>query len=80
VVDARLLLGVVDQIVMVAEWGRTPRQLINYTLDHEPELRSRMLGIALSRVSLRDLHRYSAPDIQPGYEAYYGSSNAARRS
>lgn len=78
VVDTRLLLGVVDQIILVAEWGRTPRQLISYTLEHEPQLRSKMLGIVLSRVSLKDLHRYSAPDIQPGYEAYYGGGRGLR--
>ncbi|HVG49930.1 MAG TPA: AAA family ATPase, partial [Rubellimicrobium sp.] len=77
VVDTRLLLGLVDQVVLVAEWGRTPRQMISYTLDNEPQLRSRLLGVALSRVNVKDLHRYAAIDIQPGYETYYGSSGAS---
>ena len=78
VVDTRLLLGIVDQIVLVAEWGRTPRQLVSYTLENEPQLRSKMLGVVLSRVNVKDLQRYSALDIQPGYESYYGGHNAQR--
>lgn len=78
VVDTRLLLGIVDQIVLVAEWGRTPRQLVSYTLENEPQLRSKMLGVVLSRVNVKDLQRYSALDIQPGYESYYGGHDAQR--
>ena len=78
VVDTRLLLGIVDQIVLVAEWGRTPRQLVSYTLENEPQLRSKMLGVVLSRVNVKDLQSYSAVDLQPGYESYYGSQAPQR--
>jgi succinoglycan biosynthesis transport protein ExoP len=73
IVDGRLLLSAVDQIVLVAEWGKTPRSLVSYTLAHEPQLRSRLLGIVLNRVNLRKLARwYPTPDLQDSYDVDYG--------
>ncbi len=73
IVDGRLLLSAVDQIVLVAEWGKTPRSLVSYTLAHEPHLRSRLLGVVLNRVNLRKLARwYPSPDLQDSYDVDYG--------
>ncbi len=79
VIDARLCLNLVDQVVMVTAWGQTPRQAISYALAHDPLVRSRLLGVVLNRVDLRALPRYSAPDVQPGYSAYYQEPAGARR-
>lgn len=72
VVDARLLLGAVDQIILVAEWGKTPRRLIAHTLAQEANLRHRMLGIVLNRVDLKALPRYASPDTQSVFDVNYG--------
>ena len=77
VVDARLLLPIVDQLVMVVEWGRTPRQQIGYALSHEALVNDKLLGIVLNRVDLRGLSRYAPPDMQHGYDAHYGSGSSA---
>ncbi|TNC49148.1 hypothetical protein FHG66_11905 [Rubellimicrobium rubrum] len=78
VIDARLCLNFVDQVVMVAAWGQTPRKAISYNLAHDPLVRSRLLGIVLNLVDLKALPRYSATDMQPAYSAYYQEAAGTR--
>lgn len=72
IVDARLLLPAVDQVVLVTQWGKTPRPLVLHALDSNPQLKARLLGVALNRVNLAELRKYTGSGNEPSYEAYYG--------
>ncbi|WP_415183149.1 Wzz/FepE/Etk N-terminal domain-containing protein [Phaeovulum sp.] len=61
VVDARELIALVDQVVLLALWGKTPYGLISETLEQEPELSSRVLGMVLGDVDMRELKNYVGP-------------------
>ncbi|WP_417809350.1 Wzz/FepE/Etk N-terminal domain-containing protein [Thioclava sp.] len=61
VVDARDLFLVVDQILLTARWGSTPFDLISRSLQQEPEMASRLLGMVLGDVDMRQLKRYIGP-------------------
>jgi polysaccharide biosynthesis transport protein len=58
VVDARVLVPVLDQIVLVAEWGTTPKQLLRATLGQEPALMEKVLGVVLNKVDMGALQNY----------------------
>lgn len=58
VVDARVLLPMIDQIVLVAEWGKTPRELLRATLASEPALADKLLGVVLNKVDMVALKDY----------------------
>jgi polysaccharide biosynthesis transport protein len=71
VVDARVLLPMVDQVVLVAEWGKTPKDLLRATLASEPALTDKLLGIVLNKVDMVALREY-VPRIngEAGYLTY----------
>lgn len=58
VVDARVLLPMIDQIVLVAQWGKTPRELLRATLNAEPALADKLLGVVLNKVDMVALKNY----------------------
>ncbi len=58
VVDARVLLPMIDQIVLVAEWGKTPRDVLRAVLDSEPSLADKLLGVVLNKVDMVALKGY----------------------
>jgi polysaccharide biosynthesis transport protein len=58
VVDARVLVPVLDQIVLVAEWGTTPKQLLRATLGQEPAMMDKVLGVVLNKVDMDALQNY----------------------
>ncbi len=68
VVDARVVVPMVDQVVMVAEWGKTPKALLRETLMNEPALMEKTLGVVLNKVDMESL-RDNVP--QTGGEHYY---------
>lgn len=58
VVDARLLLRSIDQVVMVAEWGTTPKALLRRVIAADPALADRLAGVVLNRVDMGSLRDY----------------------
>ncbi|WP_096786087.1 GNVR domain-containing protein [Rhodobacter sp. CZR27] len=68
VVDARVVVPLVDQIVMVAEWGKTPKALVRETLMNEPALMEKTLGVVLNKVDMTTLRDYVS---ETGGEHYY---------
>jgi succinoglycan biosynthesis transport protein ExoP len=58
VVDARVLAPLADQIVLVAGWGTTPRQLLRRTLADDGLLGERLLGVVLNKVDMAALANY----------------------
>ncbi len=61
VADVKALLPRLSGIVMVCEWGVTPRALLRHFLEHEPEIAARVLGIALNKVDTARLRHYAMP-------------------
>jgi len=60
VVDAMSVLPWTDGFILVAEWGRTPRRLIQALFEREPQLADAVIGVVLNKVDLRTLPRYGA--------------------
>ncbi len=65
--DAKAMIGMLDKIVLVCEWGATPRSLVTRYLAHEPEVFQKVAGIALNKVDVRKLRRYARPGWPESY-------------
>jgi succinoglycan biosynthesis transport protein ExoP len=72
VVDARLLLRVLDQVVMVAEWGATPKALLRRVVEAEQLLAERLVGVVLNRVDMVALRDYVDRSSLEAYMGTYG--------
>lgn len=71
VVDARLLIRALDQVVMVVEWGATPKALLRRVVDVEPVLANRLAGVVLNRVDMVALRDYvSSTSVEACMGAY----------
>jgi succinoglycan biosynthesis transport protein ExoP len=60
VVDAKAFAPLADGFVLVSEWGATPRALVRATLQAEPQIAARTLGIILNKTDMKTLARYGA--------------------
>lgn len=72
VVDARLLLRSLDQVVMVAEWGVTPKALLRRVIDADQALADRLAGVVLNRVDMAVLRDYVDGTSVEAYMGAYG--------
>jgi succinoglycan biosynthesis transport protein ExoP len=59
VIDALSVLPLTDGAVLVTEWGKTPRRLLNSLLEREPELGDYLIGVVLNKVDLDALPRFT---------------------
>ncbi|MHA6730294.1 GNVR domain-containing protein [Devosia sp. A369] len=59
VIDALAVLPLTDGNILVAEWGKTPRRLLNSLLEQEPELADYLVGVVLNKVDLGALPRFT---------------------
>lgn len=59
VVDAKAALPMIDRVVLVAEWGKTPRALLRATLALETAVQARLLGVLLNQVDMQALPAYT---------------------
>jgi succinoglycan biosynthesis transport protein ExoP len=75
VVDAKAFAPLVDGFVMVAEWGATPRALVRATLQAEPQVAAKTLGIILNKTDMKKLARYGSfggsEQYLDRYSSYY---------
>lgn len=60
VVDAKAFAPLVDGFVLVAEWGRTPRNMVQSILRSEPYIANKIVGAVLNKVDLKKLAKYGA--------------------
>jgi succinoglycan biosynthesis transport protein ExoP len=60
VVDAKAFAPLADGLVVVVEWGRTPRALVRSLLVPEPSLSRKILGVVLNKVRLSSLPKYGS--------------------
>jgi succinoglycan biosynthesis transport protein ExoP len=69
VIDARVMLPLIDQVIMVGEWGKTKKGLLRKTILNEPNLADKLLGVVLSKVDMTKLPKYLN---DTNIESYYG--------
>jgi polysaccharide biosynthesis transport protein len=73
VVDAKAFAPLADGFVMVAEWGMTPRALVRATLQAEPQIAAKVLGMILNKTDMKKLARYGAFGGSEQYLERYSS-------
>ena len=73
VIDVRIMLPKLDQLVMVTEWGKTKKNLVNNLVHSSNEFEEKLLGIVLTKVDLDRLNVYISDDDASANLADYGS-------
>ncbi len=58
VADAAAAANVVDGVVMVVEWARTPEDMVRESVEHAAIDPARLLGIILNKVDMKSLKHY----------------------
>jgi len=75
VIDVKAFAPLADGLVMVAEWGVTPRTLVRSALNAEPAVAAKVLGLVLNKTDMKKLARYgafgSAEQYFDRYASYY---------
>ena len=75
--DVRAVIGDIDQLVMLAEWGKTSKLLLHKLLTIDPKVHQKLLGIVLNKVDLKRLKVYSSEEDSASYlgdySGYYSS-------
>jgi Mrp family chromosome partitioning ATPase len=67
-VDTRVAAEVVDALVLVVEWGRTPRGRLTRTLRANQRIHRRLVGAVYSKVRLRSYFAYNGTAVREYYE------------
>ena len=67
VAQGRAILRELQQFVIVAEWGRTPRSMAETALADDPQLESHCLGVVYDRVNLGQLRSFLLPGESENY-------------
>lgn len=67
VAQGRAILHELQQFIVVGEWGRTPRSMVETTLGDHPELQQKCLGVVYDRVNLRRLRSFLVPEAMENY-------------
>ena len=82
VVDAKAFAPLVDGFVLVAEWGRTPRNMVRSMLESEPYIANKIVGAVLNKVDLKKLAKYGSlggsERFFDRYSTYYLEKSEAR--
>jgi succinoglycan biosynthesis transport protein ExoP len=73
IVDALALAGMVDKIIVIVEWNRTPRDVIAEALKSLRRDGHRIAGVVLNKVDLKQLRAY---DYSYAYTYPYGNVQA----
>lgn len=73
IVDARSIIPYTDGVMLVVEWGRTPRRLVRTTLEQDAQIEASVIGAVLNKVNLPKLSRYSEMGEAERYMGAYGN-------
>ncbi|MDF1621540.1 polysaccharide biosynthesis tyrosine autokinase [Pseudothioclava nitratireducens] len=81
VVDARTMLRQLTHVVMVAEWGKTPKAMLRSVLANDPALAQKTMGVVLNKVNMTKLRDWASDESAGAYldeysEYIYGSGRA----
>lgn len=71
VVDARAVAPRVDGFIMVVEWGGTSRKAVKDTLNAEPQIAGRCLGVILNKVDAGKMKLYEGYGSSDYYASRY---------
>lgn len=75
VVDARAMASKIDGFIFVVEWGKTVRNFVRQTLETEPAIAEKCLGVVLNKVDTEKMKLYrsygSSEYYYSRYSAYY---------
>ncbi|BCH13338.1 chain-length determining protein [Mesorhizobium sp. L-2-11] len=82
VVDAKAFAPLADGFVLVTEWGRTPRAMVQSILSSESYIANKIVGVVLNKVDLKKLAKYGSiggsEKFFDRYSSYYLEKSAAR--
>ncbi|MEA2736877.1 MAG: polysaccharide biosynthesis transport protein [Acetobacteraceae bacterium] len=59
--DAAAASNLVDGVVMVVEWGRTPEDVVRECIEHTAIDPTRLLGVVLNKVDMKSMRHYHMP-------------------
>ena len=74
VVDALALATVADKILLIVEWGRTPRSSIHEAFRVLGPEAKRLAGVVLNKVDFKELPGYGGGYQYRSIAKYYGSA------
>jgi polysaccharide biosynthesis transport protein len=72
VVDARVIMRAISDVLMVAEWGVTPRAMLRKAVESDSILAERLVGVVLNRVDMTALDDYADRASVDAYLHDYG--------
>jgi polysaccharide biosynthesis transport protein len=72
VVDAKVLMRSLDHVLLVAEWGVTPKAMLRKAVEGDPILAERLLGVVLNRVDMAAFRDYVDRASVEAYLGEYG--------
>ncbi len=72
VVDARVLMRSLGRVLLVAEWGVTPKAMLRKAVAGDPALNGRLLGVVLNKVDIAALRDYVDRASVEAYLGEYG--------
>lgn len=75
VIDVRAIADIIDAFVFVIEWGKTSRVLVRSTLETEPEVLEKCLGVVLNKVDVSKIGEFEGNEYRnyaySKYSKYY---------
>lgn len=71
--DARAFEPICDAFIIVAEWGRTPRELLRSALESHREIGSKAAGVILTKTDMQKLGLYGSAAGPEQYAGHYGA-------
>jgi succinoglycan biosynthesis transport protein ExoP len=75
IIDTQLIANISGSLILVVEWGQTPREVVSRTLRQLAETKAQILGVVLNAVDFRrqrHYSRYGSGYYQSRYSGYYG--------
>ncbi|MGL5008526.1 MAG: AAA family ATPase [Paracoccaceae bacterium] len=72
VVDARVLMRSLGHVLLVTEWGVTPKAMLRNAIHGEPVLAERLLGVVINRVDMSSFRNYVDRSSVDAYLGEYG--------
>ena len=71
IVDARAAVKVVDNFVLVVEWGGTSIEVVKQALDMAPAVYERLVGAVLNKVSPKQLVKFESYNASRYHKRYF---------
>jgi Mrp family chromosome partitioning ATPase len=79
--DVRSFVHHLDAVVLVIEWGSTARRFVRESVENDPILADKCIGVLLNKVDQRKLKRYqkygSSEFYSSRYQQYYHTERSA---